>query len=491
MQNSKNIFLHIFAICFIAVLCITKNPGWYHVFLANFNIFTHNTNAAIVNYEQAMDYIELSENDRDTFVDLVMKTPINSNAQKYLLKIVKSEQKDNARALAVSKLNELRDEIAENYPNNYIRQATFNQKIIRWNKFPITYGFINPQSAPEYYTEEIENAFALWQNITENKISFKRDDNKPNIIIKFAFTNNSSNDYENGQKYVVAYTQPSFKFDKLENMTINFGITAPNGEEYSPNFVYNTAIHEIIHALGFMGHSDNPRDIMYLSSSPKVKFDDLRTKPTIEDLYTLELLYDIEPDITNGNPTPTKYIPYLIIGNENDVANAKIREAQIYISKAPNLPIGYIDLAISYMSVNEYNKAIKNLHKALTLSYSDKTSAIIYNNLAIAYFVTKDYRRAEIYANKVLDIHNSDEIEYLLANIYEKKGDLTKAERQYKLLCAKYPEKIEYAISLTNMFVKKHMYLSARKVLKNYIKHNPSAKNNSLFRSYGILSLGL
>ena len=40
-------------------------------------------------------------------------------------------------------------------------------------------------------------------------------------------------------------------------MTMKFYIKDINGKFFTANQVYNTALHEIAHALGVMGHSNN------------------------------------------------------------------------------------------------------------------------------------------------------------------------------------------------------------------------------------------
>ena len=48
---------------------------------------------------------------------------------------------------------------------------------------------------------------------------------------------------------------------------IDFATTDIKGKVFDDSDIYATAIHEIGHALGISGHSDNPKDIMYPVSS--------------------------------------------------------------------------------------------------------------------------------------------------------------------------------------------------------------------------------
>lgn len=274
-------------------------------------------------------------------------------------------------------------------------------------------------------------------------------------------------------------------------MVINFYLQDPQGEYYTENETYNTALHEIAHALGFMGHSYDKKNIMYLTKDSISVMNDSREELTEADINTIKLLYKIKPDITNISDANGDYIPYLVFGNDTEVNHAKTKEAKNYIRKAPELPSGYIDLAESYVASKDYAKAIKSLEKALTLADTDETRNIIYYNLAVAYYYINHLPMALDYAKKAEEIKNSEEVRYLFAEIYTKQQNLPKAIKEYSNLITTDPQNMEYAIALTNIYVKERKYLAARKVLKNYIRNNPAERNNPRFNPYGIIKLGL
>ena len=203
-------------------------------------------------------------------------------------------------------------------------------------------------------------------------------------------------------------------------LNINFYIKDINGVYFTKNNVYNTALHEIFHALGFMGHSSYSDDIMYLAKDNESIIEDNIEEPTIADINTLKLLYKIKPDITNSDKIVSDYIPYLVLGNDEEVTSAKISEAREYIEKAPKLPAGYIDLAEGYVAIQDYPKAIKCLDRALILADTIEVKGMIYYNLAVAHFYNDSPISAEEYLRKALYISNTDEAHYLLAEIYVK-----------------------------------------------------------------------
>jgi hypothetical protein len=72
----------------------------------------------------------------------------------------------------------------------------------------------------------------------------------------------------------------------IEHATITM-ITVFNGRPVSPNLIWATSLHEIGHAVGLEGHSDNSQDILYAWASFNVQHAQLSRR----DVNTLRLLY--------------------------------------------------------------------------------------------------------------------------------------------------------------------------------------------------------
>lgn len=443
---------------------------------------------AMEQLEKAFEYGNVNYNQRDWYINSIINTPFNTNSQEKLVKFLNYPIEDSARLKAEHFLTDFKREINKKYPDNYITQAVFNQQLMRWGKIPVTYGFENEKNVPDYFPKEIENAFTQWEIATNHQILFTREDKSPDIIIKFNPENPADTEVK---KYVVAYTAPVVITNKLKNMVINFYLKDPNGEFFSQNQVYNTALHEIVHALGFMGHSNNRKNIMYLTKDSMSVIQDKREELTEADINTVKLLYKIKPEITNIEKPSGEYIPYLVLGNDKEINTAKIKEARTYIKKAPGIAAGYIDLAESYVATNNYSKAIKSLEKALELSDTDELRSMVYFNLAVSYFYIGHMEIAYDYLQQSIQIKDSEEKHLLLAEIYSKDGKTSKAISEYKSLIRQNPKNIDYTVGLTNIYINDKKYMSARKVLKEFFAHNPKERNNPRFEPYGIIKLFL
>lgn len=482
------VLLVLFCFIFFGYSYLSKNLDQIFAVSGDFYYKKNDIASAQKYYEKAFELGFNKTKQREIYVNSIINSSLTADAQEKLIKFLDYPKEDVATLKAKYFIYNLRREIHRKFPDNYITHAVHNQKIIRWAELPIKYSFTNTNNVPKYFVREIENAFTEWEKATNQEILFVEDSQAPNIIIKFDMFNPAD---EDDQKYVVAYTVPIINLDKLKNMEIIFYLKDLQGKYFSQNQVYNTALHEIVHALGFMGHCNDKENIMYLTKDSASLLNDSREDLTEADINTVKLLYKIKPQITDKKNVSSEFIPALVLGEETEIVNEKIKEAKIYIRKAPNLPAGYIDLAEGYVAIKDYSMAIRSLKKALTLADTDEVKSMIYFNLAVTNFYLDNLKEAlECLCNSIY-IKDSEEKHYLLGEIYLRQGSEDLAIKEYSNLIAQNPKNIEYVIALTNIYVLNKNYLKARNVLKNYVINNPNDRNNPRFHSYGIIRLGL
>ena len=484
-QITSFLFLLIVILVFLGV---NKNMDKIMAYKADYYFRKNNLTTAQKYYEKAFDLGFSSTEARDCYVNSLINSPLTLQSQEKLEKFLNINIYDNAKLKVEYFFYDLKREIHNKYPHNYINLTTHNQKVVRWSDLPITYGYTNADNVPPYYIDEIDNAFNEWERATEHQLFFEKVTQNPNIIIDFSANNPAEEDV---YKYVVAYTTPTIATNKLKNSRITFYVKDPQGALYSKNQIYNTALHEIVHALGFMGHSNEPNNIMYLAKDSKTVSSDLRETLTQGDINTIKLLYKIKPDISNSDKNNSLYTPFLVLGSDEEINISKTREAKTYIQKAPELAIGYVDMAENYVASKEYAKAIKNLEKALQLANTDEILWIVYYNLAASYFYIGHYEMTNSYLEKAREIKDSEEIHHLQAETYIKEKKYKEAAFEYNILRNKNPENIEYTIGLTNLYVRNKNFIKARQTLRKFTNDNPKEKENPRFKPYGILMLFL
>ena len=480
MKNRYRLYFYpfLFILLITALFFKSNAPKIYEIY-GNHCYNTNNIEKALDFYERALNLDKDNYLLKDKYLNILINSPLTVKTQEKLVQIAENEKDDYTSTDAERFLYKLKYKIHEKYPYNYILQAPYNQKILHWGKLPITYGF--KQDIPEReIIEGIKEAFDEWENVSNLK--FQMVNKNPDIIIDFI--QNDSQGLENGNNYVIAYTTPIVNDNLLQNMVIKFNIRDLDGNIYTKNQIYNTALHEIFHALGFMGHSYNKNNIMHMSKDKYLAQKDAKQVLTEADITTLELLYKTKPDITNSDELEYEYVPYLVLGNY-----FKSKEAKNYIKKAPDLPNGYLDYAETLVTEKKYDKAEESLNRALTLADNDDTKYIIYYDLAVVNYYKEKFSEAGEYLNLAKQIRTDDEAQFLEAEIAVKQNDYEKAIKNYQYLIQKHPENINFSVNLANIYIKRKDYLNARKVIKTFIINNPKEKDNPMLSGYGILKI--
>ena len=481
-------FLYPFLVLLLIIAFILRNnTAEIYGAIGDYYYRNNNQQKAQFFYEESLLQNQNNYSIREKYVNSIINSPLTVESQQRLANIVQDGIKDSASMNAEYFLYNLKREIHNKYPHNYILQAPYNQKILHWGKMPITYGFKNQYTVPDEIIKAVNDAFNEWERASSCRIKFSQVKINPDIWVEFI--QESPQQIQYGQKYIVAYTTPIINQRMLENMVIKFNILNIEGKMYSPNQIYNTALHEIFHALGLMGHCDEKENIMHMTKDNDSVLNDTRVKLTYADKITLDLLYKIKPDITNAENLEYKYIPYLILGGKEDVNYIKINEAKNYIRKAPSLPNGYIDLADALVSEKKYKEAVENLEKAYRLAKSKDTRYIVFYNLAVAYYYQDAYILALDYLNNAKEIRDENELHILAAEIYLKQKQEEKAIEEYRYLIAQEPENIDYAINLANVYVRKKKHIQARNVLREFLNKNPKERTNPKLSPYKKLFL--
>lgn len=435
-----------------------------------------------------------------------VQTLINLNPtleiQKELYRISQVNQADSADLIADRQISKWRNEIFFNIGSNYIEHAPSDNKVLRWDvtKFPLKVCIKNNSpSAPQYFQDIIQKAFLQWQNSTNGLVKFEfiNDEKTANIVVSINPSTDMKKCTQKDCKYTVAYTTPTTNGDLLKRMDILFYDSNNLGQYFGPKEIYNTAIHEIGHSLGIMGHSDNKNNVMYMETNRDNNYvSQFRSDFQIisqTDLNTLNLLYKLVPDITNTPlsqfDTNHEFYAPIVMGSEEQINSRKILEAQKYIKLAPDLPNGYIDLAAAYSETKQYNMAIDSLNQALALCSNDSERFLVNYNFAVVYMNLKDWQNSLQYANTAKQLNDSaPDIDGLIAMINYNMGDKELAKKTYADAIQKSPDNIINSYNLATIYLRELNLIQAGKVLNNLIKANPDAKNDPRIKAYSIVT---
>lgn len=455
-------------------------------------------------YKDLKTAVIFNPKDRDIryyYVQTLINLKPALEIQRELFRITQANQSDSADLIADKQISKWRNQILSNIGENYIEQTPSDGKILRWDadKFPLKVCIKNNSAtAPQYYQDTIQQAFLQWQKMTKNFITFKfsEDEKQANIIVSINSSADMKKCKQEDCKYTVAYATPDIEGNFLKKTDIFFYDSNNLGKPFTKREIYNTALHEIGHALGIMGHSPSRNDVMYMETNPNNNvsgnfISDLQFISQA-DLNTLNLLYKLVPDITNTPlnkfDTSRQFYPHIILGSEEQIVSRDLLETQNYIQSAPDLPNGYINLAAAYADIKQYNKALDSLDKALELCSNDAEKFMVYYNFAVIYMNVKDWENSLKYATLAKQCNqSSSDIDGLIAMINYNLGNKELAKKSYIEAIQKSPDNIINSYNLAVIYLREFNLAQAGHILNNLIKANPDAKNDPRIKFYSIL----
>lgn len=458
--------------------------------------------SAYKNLKTALIFSPKNTDTRYYYAQTLLSLKPTLEIQEELFKLSQTKISDSANLIADRQIAKWKYQILANIGENYIEQAPEDGQILRWDttKFPLrVYIKNNSPSAPQYFVPTIQQAFLQWQRSSSNLVRFQftDDESQANIIV----TINSSTDMkkcDSGDcKYTTAYTTPDIEGNLLRKMNIFFYDSNNLGQPFSQKEIYNTALHEIGHSLGIMGHSFNKDNLMYMETNQDNSYfnqfrSDFQSISQV-DLNTLNLLYKLVPDVTNTPmsefDTRGQFFPHIILGSDEQITSQKIVEAQNYIQQAPELPNGYIDLAAAYLELKQYNKALDALDLALQYSSNNAEKFMVYYNYAVIYMSLRDWQNCLEYADLAQQADpTSVDAKGLMAMANYNLGHKTEAKQAYAEAIAAEPDNIINSYNLTILYIRELNLPMAGKVLNNLIKANPDAKNDPKVRVFSLLT---
>jgi tetratricopeptide (TPR) repeat protein len=195
---------------------------------------------------------------------------------------------------------------------DYLAAMLLQGKRVRWalTGKPIAV-YIEPAgrfgNSPQSSTEVVFQALSPWLAALGGQLQTVQvyDPAQAQIKVRFIKTVDKQGINTNrGTLYTAGTTQPEFQQGRLVAMAMELARVDVAGKPHDAATLYNTALHEFGHALGLLGHSPNPHDVMHGESSQSAHVSGTRNTLTQADKATIRRLYS-EPAQISQLPAET------------------------------------------------------------------------------------------------------------------------------------------------------------------------------------------
>ena len=137
-MKSRFIIYGFLGIIVLLAFYFHNNAGSIYETMGNNYNKSGNTQKALVCYEKSIKLGNKSTKLKDNYVNLLISSSLSIDAQEKLAQVAEDKTQDSASLNAQYYLYNLKREVHNKYPQNYIKQAPYNKKIVHWGTLPIT-----------------------------------------------------------------------------------------------------------------------------------------------------------------------------------------------------------------------------------------------------------------------------------------------------------------------------------------------------------------
>ena len=179
-------------------------------------------------------------------------------------------------------------------PDDYILSALNNGNVVRWTEpIPVYMNQVNvPADWKQADVTFFLDAMDEWANASQKKLSFETQTSPsdPCITVRWVKDHPLGQDpptIGGSQLHTSTFGGKTY----IQRVEIELAVDGSTGSPLADNIMRLLSIHELGHAIGIWGHSDNPNDIMYPELGSQ-------TGLSTRDINTINRLYTLTPNVT-------------------------------------------------------------------------------------------------------------------------------------------------------------------------------------------------
>ena len=147
--------------------------------------------------------------------------------------------------------------------------------------------------------------------------------------------------------------------------------------------------------------------------------------------------------------------------------------------------IVWVDLAINYAFKKQYARSNYVLYNVLPLVETDvQNQHVILYNLAVNYYKMKDYENSSKYLLIAENLKSDLDTQILGTFLDVRFGRLELAKKKLKILIQQYPDNIEVALKLAEVYHIEKDKKMEKEVINSLIKRNPKAARDRRVLKY-------
>ena len=281
------------------------------------------------------------------------------------------------------------------YTDDYFDRITVasNGRLTRFEGDRIRVYTDTPPFEASDYKDTLSQSLSLWEKGTQGKLKFELTSEAAGADIRIKWA------YQQDRRQSSEYIGEAMLIRGVDGFHVEIEVSLRDRRSlkpHPPEIVQTALLHEIGHAIGLWGHSDNPHDVMYFASTAKAptardiatwtKVSDTPVDTPFHEGALQALQAEIEEDSAVAGNHYLIGMVYADLGDYHLAINAFQRALEL----EPQLGVSSVEIAQIFQQKGIYDQAIKHYTQALKTA----PSAEVFGALGTLWLLQEEFNQA-------------------------------------------------------------------------------------------------